>query len=270
MYAIWTKLALLEDLLLDDPNEVVNYLRNNYYGPLQQIRSMVRERAESLKKNSSHEITDNSSSFHILPESDSPFDSTCDYVGLIFYSYHGKNEFTLNEHQCKRGDILIKDKTKIPVSNTLRSMFNISKQPTPTAPYESLYKWYFKKSLSEQLVAIGITYELEKWMFNAITFGPEPKQSVFSPDEYRLLEMLILTWTKGMNDETSIRMNARKMLNEQLNYVKDLLETQRPDMEKLWTSEELSIAIITFEHEIQDEIAGLFQVRNCINVIEKC
>ena len=84
MYAIWTKLALLQDLLYDDANEVVNYLRNNYYGPQQQIRSMVRERAELLKKNPSHEIADNPSLFHILPDSDSPFDFSCDYVGLGF------------------------------------------------------------------------------------------------------------------------------------------------------------------------------------------
>jgi hypothetical protein len=51
------------------------------------------------------------------------------------------------------------------------------------------------------------------------------------------------------------------MLNEQLDYVKDLLETQRPDMESIWTSKEIHLAIKTFECEIKDEMAVLFQVR---------
>jgi hypothetical protein len=182
MYTIWRKLTLIEDLLLGDAREVVNYLRTNYYGPAQQIRCMLRERVQSLEKNPLPDITDNSLPFRILPESDSPFDSVCDYVGFIFYSYDGKNEFTLNEHQCKRGDILIKDKNNIP-SSSLTSKFSFYKQQVPNSPYDLLFKWYLKKTLDKRLVGLGITYEEDKWTFDAIIFGPEPKSSLFSPDQ---------------------------------------------------------------------------------------
>ena len=261
MYAIWTKLTLLEDLLLGDANEVVDYLRKNHSGPARQVRSMLRERAQSLKTNSLQEITDNSSLFHILPDSDSPFDSLCDYVGLVFYSYDGKSEFTLNGHQCKRGDILIKDKTKLG-SSSIIPKFPFSSQKASTTPHDLLFKWYFKKTFDlKRLVGLGITYEQDKWTFDTITFGVEPHQTLFTLDEHPLLEMLILTWTKDMNDSTAIRINARKMLNGQLSYIKELLETQRPDMENIWTSNELDITITAFEHEIQHEIAVLFKVR---------
>jgi hypothetical protein len=55
------------------------------------------------------------------------------------------------------------------------------------------------------------------------------------------------------------------MLNEQLNYVKDLLETQRSDMERIWVSEEIDLVIKAFEHEIKDDITQLFQVGDIFN-----
>jgi hypothetical protein len=259
MYAIWTKLTAIEDVLIGSADEVVDYLRTNYFTPVQQIRCMLSERAAQLKRNSLQESTTNSCSFCLLSESDSPFDSLCDYVGFILYSYDGKSRFTFNGRGYQRGDILIKNTDKIPNwSSILRS--RLRNQKVCYDLYKSLLNSTFKKASYERFVSLGITYEQNKWKFDAFIIGSEAKGSIFSLDEQRLLEMYILSWTKNMNDQISIRDDARKMLDEQLDYVKCLLETQRFDMEKIWTSKDVDIAIKIFEHESQDEIDALFQV----------
>jgi len=270
MYALWTKLTLIEDALLDDAKEVVDYLRTNFSSPVQQIHSMFSERAEQLKKNSLQEITNNSLFFRILHEKDSSFDPMCDYVGLILYSYNGKSEFILDGQHYKRGDILIKDITTIP-NGPIILKWGSRNQQVYDKLFGTLFNLYCKKALYKHLIGLGIIYEENKWKFDAFILGSESMQSPFSLDEHRLLEMFILTWTKKIDDQPSIRDNARKMLNEQLDYVKDLLETQRPDMESIWTSKEIDLAIKTFECEIKDEMAVLFQVRTSLTnrIVEK-
>jgi len=261
MYAVWTKLTLIEDVLLGDATEVVDYLRTNFYGPVQQIHSMFSERAEQLQQNSSQEITNDSLSFRILHEKDFSFDSMCDYIGLIIYSYNRKSEFILNGQQYKRGDILIKDINDIPNSSSILKL-SLKNQQVYNNRYESLLNFFFKKTLEKRFIGLGILYLQNKWKFNAFIFNSESNQSPFSLDEHRLLEMYILTWSKNINDQPSIHDNARKMLTEQFNYVKDLLETQRPDMESIWAPEKINLAIKAFEYEIQNEITALFQVRD--------
>jgi hypothetical protein len=214
---------------------------------------MLSERATRLKRNSFiQESTPNLSSFRLLSESDSPFDSLCDYVGFIVYSYDGKS----NEGQYQRGDILIKDINNIPNSSSiLRSP--VRNQQVYNNLYKSLINSTLKKTSYERFVGLGIIYEQYKWKFDAFIIGSELKRALFSFDEQRLLEMYILLWTKNMND-------ARKMLDEQLDYVKGLLETQRIEMEKIWTPKKVEIAIKTFEYESQDEINALFQVYEII------
>jgi hypothetical protein len=259
MNAVWAKLTAIEDVLIGNADEVVDYLRINYFTPVQQIRCMLSERAASLTRNSFQESTTNSISFRILSESDSPFDSLCDYVGFILYSYDEKSHFTLNERHYQRGDILLKNIDKIPNSSSiLRSP--IRNQQVYDNLYKALLNSIFKRAPYERFIGLGITYEQYKWSFDKFIIGSERKRSVLSLDEQRLLEMYILSWTKNMNDKISIRDDARKLLDEQLSYVKGLLETQRIDMEKFWTPNEVKIAIKIFEYEIQDEIDALFQV----------
>jgi hypothetical protein len=273
MYAIWRKLTLIEDVLLGTADEVVDYLRTNFSSPVQQIRSTLSERAEPIKKNSLEEIN-NSLSCRIFHKKESPFDSICDYIGFVIYSYQGKSEFTLNGQLYKRGDIIIEDVNNIP-NSCLILKSGLRLQNVYKNLYELLFKWHFNTSLDKRFVGLGITYEKSKWKFDAIIFRLESTQSPFSLDEHRLLEMYILTWTQNMNGKTSVLENAQKMLNEQLNYVKDLLETQRPDMERIWVPEEINLVIKAFEHEIKDDITQLFQVgdilnrRNCIKFIEE-
>ncbi len=158
MYTTWKKLTLIEDVLLGTADEVVDYLRTSFSSPVQQIRSMLSERAESIKKNSLEEITNNSSSFRILHKKDSPFDSICNYIGFVIYSYQGKSEFTLNGQRYKRGDIIIEDVDDIPNSSLiLKSGFkhqNVSKNL-----YKLLFKWHFNTTLDKRFVGLGITYE---------------------------------------------------------------------------------------------------------------
>jgi hypothetical protein len=261
MYPIWTKLTLIEEVLLGEANEVVDYLKKKFYSPIQQSRAMFRERAKQFPNNTLPETTNDSIAFRILPESDSPFDSVCDYVGFILHSYNKKSDFTLNGRHYKCGDILIKAINNVPNSSKILKS-GVRNPEVYNNLYQSLLNWYFKKASCNQFFGLGIIYEENKWKFNAFIIGSESMRSSFSLEERRLLEMHILTWTKNIINQKPIRENARQMLDEQLTYVKNLLETQRPDMENLWASTEIDFAIKVFEQEIQDEIDALFQVRN--------
>ena len=92
-----------------------------------------------------------------------------DHIGLLIYLYNGQNEFTLNGHQCKRGQILICQKRNIP---------GLSQAPahehTAFASlliHEYLYEWYFNEKPNELFYGIGFSYEQGQWKFNIITYA---------------------------------------------------------------------------------------------------
>lgn len=264
MYTLWKKLTSIEDVLLGNADEIVDYLRQNYSIATQQYRSILSERTEQLKNNSEQEIINDSISFRLLSEENCLFDPMRDYIGLIFYSYNGKNEFTLNGEQYKRGDIVLEDIENIPNSSKILKSCTKPQQIYDKL-FKSLFNSYFKTTLDKHFIGIGIIYEENKWKFDGVIISFESTQSPFSLDEQRILEMYILTWSKNIKNQLSIRDNARKMLDEQLNYVKDLLKTQRDDMENVWITEEIDLAIKAFERDIQDDIDVLFQVKNSLN-----
>lgn len=260
MYALWTKLTSIEDVLLGTADEVIDYLNANFTDPRQQIHALFSERAEQIKRNNvSQEITNNCLSCRIIHNEDISFDAMCDYIAFVFYSYDGKNAFISNGQQYKRGDIIIKNIKDIPNSSSILKSGLRNPQIYQNL-YELFFNSYFKKPLNKRVVGLGIIYEKNKWKFDNFIFSSEPKQSPFSIDEHHLIEMSILTWTKNMYDPVAVRDNARKILDEQLDYVKDLLETQRPDMENICSSKQIDLAIKVLVHEIEDEILELFQV----------
>ena len=264
MYNLWSKLTTIEDVLLGgDADEVKDYLRTNYFTPIQQIHAMISERAAQIKRNSLQDqsTTNSPSRFRLrLVENDFSFDPVCTYIGFILHSYDGKSEFTLNGQQYQRGDIFIKpivDKTS---TRNQEDYLNLCK----SLLFNSIF---LKKIPSARLEGLGIIYEQYKWNFDAfiIGSGSKLKQSLFSLDEQILIEMYVLSWTKNMHDKVSIRQDARQMLYEQLDYVKELLETHRDDIKKIWTLNEVEIAIKTFVYESQHEIDALqFQVSNSL------
>ncbi len=86
-----------------------------------------------------------------------------DHIGLLIYQYNGQNEFTLNGHQCKRGQILICQKRNIPglAQGSLASLLI----------HEYLYEWYFYEKPNELFYGIGFSYEQGEWKFSVITYA---------------------------------------------------------------------------------------------------
>ena len=249
------KLSDLEDTFSDSADKLVNYLQRNCFTRAQQIHWMLSQRTAPLGDRSFEISTDHSIAFRILPESDSKFDSFCDYLALIIYSYKGQHEFHLNGRDYQRGDILIKNMKNLCDSASIyephRRFYHIF--------YKSLINQYFQNTSYEGLLALGIAYSEGQWKFDALVIGSDTNKSLFSLDERLLLEMYILSWTKDIHGQGFIRHNAWKMLNEQFSVIKKLLNSKLDGMEQI-RSAELQIAIQIFEYEIEDEIKALFQV----------
>ena len=104
----------------------------------------------------------------ICPESD-PFDSTLDYIGLLIYLYDGRDEFNLNEHQCKRGQILIRQKQNIPGFAQAPWYGKISF--ASLFIHEYLYEWYFNEKPSTRFYGIAFVYERNRWNFHVVTYA---------------------------------------------------------------------------------------------------
>jgi hypothetical protein len=116
----------------------------------------------------------------ICPESDQ-FNPTLNYIGFLIYLYNDQDEFTINKHQYKRGQLLIVQKEKfsqaVQVPNYRQTSF------APLFIHEYLYDWYFKEKSIERFQGIGFVYERNKWKFDVITYAG--KHGIYSTYDIR-------------------------------------------------------------------------------------
>lgn len=259
MYALWKKLSKLEDVLNDSVDEIVEYFKANYSTHPQKIRWMLSERTLPLTSRSFEEFNDDSLSFHLLPESDLKFDSSSDYLGFIMCSYRGENEFHLNGRDYQRGNILIKNMENLPLDDSI-SQHHKRNELVYFNCYKAYLDDYFKNTSYEGLLGLGIMYEDERWNFNILVIGSDRNRTLFSLEERSLLEMYILSWTKNMHEQGSIRSTAWKMLDQQFLDIQRLVETKQSEIEEASLSIEFVDIVCIFKHEIQEEMNALFQV----------
>ena len=262
MYALWKELSSLENTV-GIAHEIVGCLKDRYFTRAQQIQCTLARRTP-LGRRSFQELNHDSMSFRFLPESDSSFDSSCEYIGFVIHSYEGKIEFTLNDQHYQRGDILIKN-----IGNLQNNMSILKLHTRNQKVYHNLYKSLldeqFKTTSYEGLVGLRITYERAEWNFSGPVIGSDVDRSpLFTPEEHQLLEMFILSWTENLHNQGAIRDVAHKMLYKQFAYIKNLMETGRSDMKEIWTVRELDMAIRICEWEIQNAIDTLFHVGEII------
>ena len=104
----------------------------------------------------------------ICPESDI-FDPESNYVGFLIYLYDNKDEFTVNQHKCKCGQLFIRKQKNIfsidPILSYRKTSFS------PLFMHESLYDFYFKEKPSERFHGIGFIYEHGRWKFDLIIYA---------------------------------------------------------------------------------------------------
>lgn len=256
MYALWKELSHLENTL-PIPRDAVEDLRDKYFTHEQQIQCISARRTTSLGRKSFIELKHDSMTFRFLPESDSIFEDEEDYVGFVIYSYEGKRDFTLNNRHYQRGDILIKNMKNLP--NNLSKILSRNSQVYHSI-YKSLLDQQFQTTSYEGLIGLRIIYEQKEWQFNGPTIGSDISNP-FSPEEHLLLEMFVLSYTKDLHNEGSIRNVSLRMIDEQFKYIKSLLEKRRSDMEAIWPGRELNMAVQILEWKIENEIDTLFYVR---------
>lgn len=258
MYALWKELSALENTV-GIADEAVNYLKNRYFTRVQQIQYTLAKRTTSPGRKSLQELNHDSMPFRFLPESDSSFDSSYEYIGLVIYSYEGKSDFTLNDQYYQRGDILIKKMEDLQNNCSILKL-RVRNQQLYHNLYKSLLDEQFKTTSYEGLVGLRITYERAEWNFTGSMINSDINRSLFTPEEHQLLEMFILSWAENLHDQGSIRDMAGKMLDEKFAYIRKLLETRRSDMEEIWTARELDMAIQICEWQIRIAIDTLFHV----------
>jgi hypothetical protein len=180
----------------------------------------------------------------ICPESDL-FDPSLDYIGFLIYLYNDQDEFSLNRHRCKRGQILIRQKEKfcqfIQVPNYRQISFE------PLFIHEYLYEWYFKETPNERFQGIGFAYEQNKWTFDVITYAG--KHGIYSTYDIRGDNPM----ASNRNEQHSIDLILSTI------YVNN---KWKEELGSMHTIEELqSIGRESFRKQIES-IEELFQVEN--------
>ena len=264
MYTLWKKLINIEDILLGEATDVVKYFCQNYSTATQQIHALFNERAESFKSISLENYPADSTTFRLSIDANVTFETLSTYAGFVFHSYHGKSECILNRQVYKRGHIILTDIKNIVGSSTLLQT-NIRSSDTYNQLFRLFLNSYFAKISFEHMTGLGFFYEKEKWSFDVLVLNSKSNSILFSKQEQNLIEMQVLTWMKKLqNNETSVYLNAKQMLDDQLKYVKALLQTQQTDMNALVGSEMVSSVIKAFEYDIQDQIDSLVYVNELV------
>ena len=94
------------------------------------------------------------------------FDPKKNYVGLIIYLCNGKSNFTLNNVECRTGDIYIKD-------SSLISEIKPNKKKKGPYYHGKLFQWIFGcwKTKKLNFVGGGFSYVNGKWKFNSQTYN---------------------------------------------------------------------------------------------------
>lgn len=152
---VWKYLETVENWLRkDDFNSLVNFLHLYTFSSIESLYSIP--------------IPPFLDQLGICPESD-PFDPTLDYIGLLIYLYNDQNEFTLNKHQCKCGQILLRKKENL-IDFAQESLYKQTSF-TPLFIHEFLYELYFNEKPKENFQGIGFVYEQGKWKFDVITYA---------------------------------------------------------------------------------------------------
>jgi hypothetical protein len=90
-------------------------------------------------------------------------------VGVLIYLYNGQDVFNLNGHQCKRGQILIRQKQNIP--GFASAPWHGQTSFASLFIHEYLYEWYFNEKPNELFQGIGFVYEQGKWKLHIITYA---------------------------------------------------------------------------------------------------
>jgi len=196
--------------------------------------------------------------FHIYTESDEFNIDINSYVGLLIFSYDNQTKFILNGHHCQRGDILIK---QMNCFNRIQKVYR--------GIYDSLFKWYFNRSIDEKFFGIGFIYLNEKWHFDLITYDDK---DLFSY-EYRVFDLYIFThWLTNFNiahNAEEMEVNAKNLLLEQFDIIKKKLnEHENIELLNNWNEfigsniEDLQLSIEKFNQTIEKEIEIIFKKPN--------
>jgi hypothetical protein len=141
-------------LRTNDFNSLINFLHLNTFTSIESLFSIP--------------IPPFLDQLSICPESDL-FDPTLNYIGLLIYLYNNQDTFTLNKHQCKRGQILIRQKENI--TGFTQALQYKQTSFTPLFIHECLYEQYFNEKPNELFQGIGFVYEQGKWKFDVITYS---------------------------------------------------------------------------------------------------
>ena len=108
-------------------------------------------------------------------------------VGMCVLSYQGKTDWTLNNHHCKKGYILIK-KTK-----------NISHVgSTKGIVHGKLYKWFFEREPDSSVVETGFAIFKGQWIFRSGVFNESNKDREAFPKESDMIRKSVENfWRTG-------------------------------------------------------------------------
>jgi hypothetical protein len=121
----------------------------------------------------------------ICPKSDL-FDPTFNYIGFLIYLHDDQDEFIVNKHQCRRGQLLIRQKEKF--SPVIQTPTYRQRSFAPLFIHECLYEWYFKEEPNEHFHGLAFAYEENQWKFNIITYaGKQGTYSIYDTrDDYAM------------------------------------------------------------------------------------
>lgn len=152
---VWKQLKTVENWLHENNfNSIINFLDFNTFTSIESLFSIP--------------VPSFLDQLGICPESD-PFDPTLNYIGLLIYLYNDQDEFILNKHSCKRGQILIRQKENL--NSFISSPRYKQTSFKPLFIHEYLYEWYFNEKPNELFHGMAFIYEQNKWKFDVITYA---------------------------------------------------------------------------------------------------
>ena len=146
--------------------------------------------------------------FHVMQQS-SKFDKRNNYVGFILYQYDEKNEWELNEIQCKSGYIYLVDT-------------DVIKQEPGNTVHNKAYYYLFKNRVPPEgkLVASGFSFQKGKsWVENSGTFNskwthytlPDTKGQRTGVTEMDLIIETVENWSKGNGRDYKVDIRLNKV-----------------------------------------------------------
>ena len=108
-------------------------------------------------------------------------------VGMCLYLYKGKTDWTLNNHHCKKGYILIKKTCNIKKISSSQG-----------AVHGKLYKWFFEEEPDSDVVATGFAIKGGEWIFRSGVFNKSGFNREAFPKERRMIRQAVENfWTFG-------------------------------------------------------------------------